>query len=240
MFNKYFTTILPIIFAPLLLQGCQQTAERSVEQVVWVAPQQVNCIVDRTAKCYQILTDEPRAQWQLYNGTLTGVALDGVNFQQATISYQKSLVASPQRDNLKINKINSTQRQVLLSNSALKSNRTWQLKSLFSFDKLPDIKHQQHPFLTLSASGVSGFSGCNRFFSDNVSLFESNVAQQSLFEIGSVATTRGLCQYPLNQELERTLFLMLGVSNRVLVKWPLLSFYQGDTTVAQFVASDWH
>jgi len=153
------------------------------------------------------------------------------NVQQATVSNLDNAIM--------VDNLNSQQRRVLLKDTSLTVNRTWRLSSLAAFDGLETIEHRNNPFITISESGVVGFSGCNRFFSDNVRLFESTFAHKSLFEIGNMAITRAMCQHKSTQQLEKALFTMLENSNRLYVEWPFLSFYKDDITVAQFVASDW-
>ncbi len=235
---KYFCTI-PV--ALLTLQACNITQNANQSQSIWVAPKQVNCQDVAPTTCYQILKAGPQAQWQLYHGEIDGFIGDGSHFQKleaSTIS-RDAPAADQSAEYLRVNKVTSLQKAVMLPNTSLLKSRKWTLKSLATFDGLQSIEHDSVPFITLSEQGISGFSGCNRFFGQDVTLYEAKNAKQSLLKVGNMATTRMMCHPRQTQELEQLLLASLNNSDRLLVQWPFLTFYHGDVSTAKFVASDW-
>jgi len=224
--------------AILSLSACLSTPANN-QKTLWIAPEPVACIGGAPRTCLQVLEDKPDAQWQLHNSGIGGFKHEPGHFYQLKVSREiKQKIGADQSEIvLTADNIITYSSGVLLPNSMLTTDRKWLLKSMLEVNRLSAYASLIPPYISISDDAISGFSGCNRFFGQNIALFERANSSQSLFNVGNIASTRMMCPTPI-KNLEHKMLAMLKQANRVAVNWPMLTLYQGDKELAKFVAAD--
>ncbi|MDP2561587.1 DUF4377 domain-containing protein [Psychrobium sp. 1_MG-2023] len=239
--NKKYINVIASTFLFFGLIACQSTP-REEQQVVTVAPFKVSCVGVANQQCLNVLVED---EWQLFYQRI-----DGFNFSEGhyqTIKINKvprtSVAADQSTVDYQFISLISRAKQVFLPKSMLTAKRQWQLKSVSTIDDL--LSHpgftaiDQKPYLTLSNEGLTGFSGCNRFFSSVVNSFESNEFSTSHLAFSTLGSSMKACYPNTIGQIERAMLNALYDTDQFVVNWPELIFYSKGKQVASFVASDW-